>query len=263
MKSRMKKAQKIETKGVGSARLALVASIDSLSDGASRADVVKVASSKIGRLFTQEELDVSLIRYDIGAEVNELRRAEATYGAGLVAEVATAVGRDVDTLYDYASVASLVPRDKFRELTERVNAAGVPLSFSHFVELATKNGKRKDKGLREDQWLALFERALNEKLSVRTLGTLVRRMLNEGTATEAKNGMSLPKLMRMTGRLLDYLSKVDDLTIALESDGSPKNEVQLTTTIEQLEAIRAKCVLTLNRLRAIQGNEGATLAAAE
>jgi hypothetical protein len=205
-----------------------------------------------------------LIRYDIGAEVNELRRAEANHGSGLVAETAARVGRDEDTLYDYSSVASLIPRDKFRELTDRVNVAGIPLSFSHFVKLAKKNGKKEDNGLREDQWMPLFERALNEKLSVRALGKLVQETLREaGRATQAKGNAPLSKLVTMTRRLVDYSQKLDELTIALEDDASAKDVVQLSTTVEQVEAIRDKCVRALNRLHAMQGSESAMLAAAE
>lgn len=103
---RATKTRKGNTNGIPTARPASAPSTERPSKGPSRDAPVKWACSKLG-LFTQEELDVGLSRYDIGAEVNELRAAEATHGDGLVAEVGDGIGRDADSRYNYGQGAAL------------------------------------------------------------------------------------------------------------------------------------------------------------
>ena len=227
-----------------------------------RKTLVRTAVAHIGKLFTTEDTNVAVVRFDIGEQVGRLMNAEDAHGKGLVAEVAKELGRDADTLYDYARVGALWTRTGFRKLVARKNDAGATLSFSHFVELAKKGGKN-GKALEQAQWMPLFEKALKEKLSVHVLRELVRKALG-GELGATLEPPAVHKLAKVTGNICEKTSALTELVAELEKKGiEVADAAQLSLTIEQVEKTGAECAGLLARLRSVRTNVETPRAAAE
>jgi hypothetical protein len=108
-------------------------------------------------------------RYKIGAIVRSVMEDDGTYGERAVERIADVLGRDAVTLYRYAAVAKTWSEREMRDLSQRPNGHGEPLSWSHWVELA-----RAPKTWR--QWLEL---ALLDSWPVRRLAREIGAELSE------------------------------------------------------------------------------------
>ena len=132
--------------------------------------------TQVAQLLTTGAVEAAKARHKIGAIINCIDDDGKRYGSGAVRKVAAAVGRDVDSLYDYARVAKTWPTGEFSKIAARKNGGGVPLTFSHFVQLAHVGNSR----TRE----SLMERAYGESLSVRALERLVDEHLDRAPSEE-------------------------------------------------------------------------------
>ncbi len=112
----------------------------------------------IQRLLVTAAVDEIRTRYKIGGIVRSIQNEEAIYGARAVERLAIALGRDQATLYRYAAVAKMWPEQEMLALCRRRNCYGEPLSWSHWLELASL-----------EDWRPWLERALAEGWSVRRL----------------------------------------------------------------------------------------------
>jgi hypothetical protein len=111
-------------------------------------------------LLVTSDTDTLKARCEIGSHVLQVRDDGNKYGKNGVKQLAAALDRDADSLYDYAAVASLVKEEPFSKLVRERSKHELPLTFSHWVVLAKADEKN-----RED----LARKALQEGWSVRTL----------------------------------------------------------------------------------------------
>ena len=219
-----------------------------------RVALVRTAVAQIAKLLAREDTNAALIRFDIGEHVNRIKSAEDSHGSGLVAEVAKELGRDEDTLYDYGRVAALFTRSGFQKLSARKNAAGTTLSFSHFVELAKKDGKN-GKGLEDERWKPLLEKALTEALPVRALRDLVRDALGGAEESGSQSAGPLGHLAKLSRTCCDKTSTLAAAVGNVEKEGvAAGDDEQLDLAIANVERTHATCAELLVRLRAVRGN---------
>jgi hypothetical protein len=129
--------------------------------------------TRVIELFGRNDARDALDRYAIGCIIRDVRDSEQTYGQASVAKIARRIGRDVDTLYEYANVAETWSEVEVKRLLERKTAAGLPLSFTHLVVLSRLRRKR-------DSLKKLTDRAL-EGLSARHLRALVDEERRRGS----------------------------------------------------------------------------------
>lgn len=120
---------------------------------------------KIRGLMATRATGDTKVAYQIGAEVFGITKETEKYGRGSVKLLAGELGCTAALLYSYARVAAAWNPEEFKEATKKANAKGLPLTFSHFVELAREE---ESKAAREH----LFALALRESLDRR--GTLIR-----------------------------------------------------------------------------------------
>jgi hypothetical protein len=90
---------------------------------------------RIKKLLAKNTTTTSSARYEIGRLVNEVSD-EKQFGDHAVKKLALALDRDEDSLYEYGKVAEAWTEAQFEKLAARRSANGMPLTFSHFVELA-------------------------------------------------------------------------------------------------------------------------------
>jgi hypothetical protein len=105
------------------------------SDGASRALSAKIEEIRahLARITPRDSTE----RYRIGLAVRALEEDPRKYGQAAVARTARALGVGEGTLYEYALVARAWSERAFQDLAARKGGrTGLPLSFSHFIELA-------------------------------------------------------------------------------------------------------------------------------
>jgi hypothetical protein len=112
----------------------------------------------IQRLLAEAATDEIDKRYKIGAIVRAvIETKDGKYGEHAVENLASAIGRDATTLYQYAAVAGMWTEPEMRVHSRRLDAHGEPLSWSHWMELTRAKATWR-------QWLEL---ALLESWSVR------------------------------------------------------------------------------------------------
>ncbi len=132
---------------------------------------LKEACGEVQRILNRNDARDAFDRYQVGCVIRNVRNAEHSYGQGAVGKIARAVGRDVDTLYEYADVAETWSQLEITRLLERKTLLGVPLSFTHLVVLSKV---RRDRDLLK----ALTDRAI-AGLSARHLRALVDEQRRE------------------------------------------------------------------------------------
>jgi hypothetical protein len=119
---------------------------------------------EIKKLLSEDTSDMLARRHKIGVAVVELKN-EDMYGYHAVERLADDLGYDKSTLYEYADVAEAWPAKAFSEVCGRKTTKGMPITFSHLVELTdVDNPKRRAKLLDEVFAKSLSVRALREKI---------------------------------------------------------------------------------------------------
>lgn len=139
-------------------------------------------------------------RHQVGAIIVDVKRSRHKYGTQAVQRLAKALGSDEQTLYRCASVAQCWSRTQIEALLARTTEYGQPLTWSHFVVLATVPSAKH----RAD----LFDRALREVLSVRALAALVDDTSADADADDGSNPRVLGRLARTTDRLARELDAI-------------------------------------------------------
>jgi hypothetical protein len=116
--------------------------------------------SAIRKLLARAAEDEVGARYEAGVLIAKIEdRRDAYYGESAVACVARALGQKPRTLYRYATVARTWPRKEMAALGRRRNCHGLPLVWSHWVELAG-----------EKEWKAWLELTLTKGWRAKRLG---------------------------------------------------------------------------------------------
>lgn len=172
-------------------------------------------------------------RHAVGVIVSEVKRTRHKYGARAVAQIATALGTDEQTLYRCAVVAECWTEPQIEALLERTTELGQPLSFSHFVLLASVSSARTR--------AALFDRAVREALSVRRLALLVE-VPEGGGETAGESGRALGRVLRTTERLAREVESIEG--VLSDPSSTPELREQARTALEQ-------AIAATERLRAV------------
>lgn len=137
-------------------------------------------------LLVTSDLDTLKARCEIGLHVVQVMDDREKYGKTALGKLAVALGRDEDSLYDYAAVARLVPKEPFTKLLRERSIHGLPLTFSHWVVIADvceqtrKNSNEKD-----------LKKADAE--AVKKGADLARTALDEGWSVRALKDKANPK----------------------------------------------------------------------
>jgi hypothetical protein len=127
------------------------------------------------------------VRYEVAVLLADAKRARDRFGPNAVGRLAASLHRAPGTLYREAAVAECWPPPVFGEHRGRRDARGRPLSWSHWVSLATVS----DAGRRD----ALLARAWRDALSARALRALVG-----GAVISPKRDADLTMLLRAYAR---------------------------------------------------------------
>jgi hypothetical protein len=185
-------------------------------------------------------------RWRAASEMRAVRDGEGRYGAQAIPRLARALGRDEATLYKYIAVAECWTEAAFDALLAKTTVHGVPLSFSHFVELAAIDSVARRS--------ALFERALAEGLGVRELARLGRESVDPTPASGETSALrrSLSEIVAGTRRMHEHLLGWSPVLGRLEDADvdEPGLDELLETAIEAHKALRAEEGLALRRLEA-------------
>ncbi len=117
--------------------------------------------NEIRDLLAEAEHGDVLARYKVACAIREVRDA-GTYGAGAMKKLVEVLGKSESWVNDYATLAATWPdADKFAVLAAKKNKKGIPLTWSHFIELMRVEDK--------DRRQTLMEQSLKEGWSVADL----------------------------------------------------------------------------------------------
>jgi hypothetical protein len=207
---------------------------------------LRAACESIRALLAEAGRSEVRSRYAIGAIVADVKRSRHKYGARAVAQLSDALGTDEQTLYRCASVAECWSQAQLEALLDRTTALGQPLSFSHFVLLASVSAAQAR--------AELFERAVHEGLSVRRLALLVEAPSGaSGSGRESRDPIG--RVLRTTERLAREIESIDD-ELRPELESAPRLRADARTALEQAIAttdrLRSVLELRLERLRSAQ-----------
>lgn len=171
----------------------------------------------VAKLLATASEDEVRTRYQIGQIISELKRAENKYGANAVERVAKPLGRPASTLYRYSLVAERWSLDRLGTVLGRRNTLGQPLSWSHFVVLASVDGSTQRK--------TLLERTLSESLSARQL----RLLLGAPPKKSASPTASLRRVLERVEAFGDVAAAWTEAIGALEG----KNDDELAELLDR------------------------------
>jgi hypothetical protein len=192
---------------------------------------------EVQQLLNRNDARDAYDRYLIGTIIRDVRNQAHTYGEGSVGKIARVVGRDVDTLYEYADVAETWSQTEVTRLLERKTALGVPLSFSHLIELSKV---RRDRDLLK----ALTERAFGG-ISARHLRALVeerRRGLVTNRATPPVAVSQLQRIVKLSQGLIEATQAFENHLYELSSvERTPKLVDLLQRTLQKQIELRRLC----------------------
>ena len=182
-------------------------------------------------------------RHAIGVVVNDVKNTPDTYGKEAVKQLAQDLGFEKSTMYEYANVAEAWPARDFTKLCERRTGNGMPITFSHLVELIRiKNEASRAK---------LLEKVFEDSLSVRAL----REDTNEGTTKSSKKRAAVPilatmisaadKVIEIQSRWTSSLQEIREFPSTTElaaqlADVVAKNEALCTATLKTGELLETE-----------------------
>lgn len=142
-------------------------------------------------------------RYKIGVIVHGVDLGGKKYGTDPVGQLAAALGKDPNTLYEYSRVAGTWPLGKFTSILSKRNAFGLTLSWTHFVVLSYVKA--------EKPRTALTKRALLEGLTVERLRALIGagRPTNSVPSVRTTFGQAVKTMKSMAEGLLEKAKALD------------------------------------------------------
>jgi hypothetical protein len=129
------------------------------------------ATQAVARQFEQtlskERRDTILIRHELGRQLDQVIREEATYGSAAVEQLAAYLTLSPDFLYKLHTYFQLYNREQVGRWAERRMSNGGMITFNHLTTIIAVKS--------EPQRLQLVARIFEESLSVRDLRILLRR----------------------------------------------------------------------------------------
>jgi hypothetical protein len=207
-------------------------------------------------LIVRSEPRAAYERYQIGCIIRDVRNDRRKYGVGSVAKLARALARDEDTLYEYADVAETWSSTEVARLLERKSTLGIPLSFSHLIEISRVR--------RDPEALKVTTARAFDGISVRQLRELVDSYLQPAGAGHAAPNRSLRQLTRLV-RLSEGLIDSTRASVEWWSDlrtahGTPELAALLDRAVAKQEDLRRACEQNVQQLKAEQARVEAELA---
>jgi hypothetical protein len=186
----------------------------------------------VRRLFIEARNAGCSARYRIGAVVLGIMDDPTKYGTSGVKSLASAVRKNEDTLYMYASVARCWNADEFGALSARVGRHGEPLTFAHFIALAQVPSTERRS--------ALLECALADGLAVRELRRIVaqRAMRDDAPAGRTKLQAALATTLTTVGVLRSLQRIVTELRSSFTAN---ELEAQVTQLLAACERLHGEC----------------------
>ena len=158
-------------------------------------------------LAAAERTDV-VARYQVGVIVREAMD-EGRYGKKAVGRMEKDLGRDQQTLYAYGVVALAWSAADFRAMTKEPNAKGIPLTWSHYEEIAAVKDGRARRGL--------VTRAQKKCLTVRQLREIIPASKPDG----GKSASKVKSPVVAIGRLVRTLDTVKEKALAWQQKLGP------------------------------------------
>lgn len=202
---------------------------------------------EIKQLLSEDASNELARRHRIGLAVLDLKDGR-TYGDRAVERLAKRIGYDKSTLYEYADVAKTWPSEALEKLCARRTTKGMPITFSHLVELAAVASERR---------VTLLERVFEKSLSVRALQELIGDQDNHvGKPKKAISGRAAKVGMQTTDRsgLAGWIAEVD---AQLEA------QARWTSSLPEIRTLPSTAELAQQLTTAIASNEALRAAAAE
>jgi hypothetical protein len=164
-------------------------------------------------------------RHAVGVIVADVKRSRHKYGARAVAQLSEVLGTDEQTLYRCATVAECWTEPQLEALLGRTTTLGQPLSFSHFVLLASV-----PQTLRRAE---MFERAVRDGLSVRRLALLLEPA--PASKPDHRSDHALDRVVRTTEQLAHEIESVEH-DLRSGHGAAPKLRAEVSTALEQATA---------------------------
>ena len=161
----------------------------------------KAACKEARELLVAADRSDVLARYKIGLIIYSVMD-ESKYGEGGVERMEAELGLKQKVLYKYGKVAATWTEPEFKAEMKRTNAKGLPLTWSHYEQLARVQDGRKLNGF--------ITRALKEFLSVDALKAIIDADKQEakqavaGEVTEVSPSVAI----RPLDQALDAFEKV-------------------------------------------------------
>jgi hypothetical protein len=200
--------------------------------------------SHIARVTPRDSIE----RYKIGVVVRALEDDPRRYGLSAVAAAAQELGFSASTFYGYGLVARAWSEHDFQELAARRGGqTGLPLSFSHFIELAALE----DIKVRD----ALMEVALGHGWTIRELRARIGRVGRPGNPPAPYP--VLKSILNMSKSLIDRraawhesLTKLTDVEPSRELAELLESTLTAQRAIEQ--AFAEDAALTASALKRVR-----------
>ncbi len=196
--------------------------------------------NEIQKLIAEDTSSELTRRHKIGVGVLELKN-EDKYGTGAVERLADDLGYHKSTLYEYADVAEMWPSGAFEKLCVRKTTKGMPITFSHLVELTgVKNAKRRASLLEQVFTKSLSVRGLQEKIEGRAKSAAKLASRYNGVEAEPTD---LARMLLGVGESLQVVSMwMASLPTIRKLPSTKELAKQLADAVAQAEALRAAVV---------------------
>ena len=226
-------------------------SVQSATDEISKNEHLQTKYNELQDLLGKGLRGEAQAKYDSGRVVADVMDKPKRYGEQGVKLLGKAFRLDVDTLYGYANVARVWSATDFKKLMTRTGDLGVPLTFSHLIELSkVKEAKKRDR---------LIERCLDEGLTVRELkNALVGRRSHlevvkddpaESESAESSSVGSISKLVELSSEVIDQVRTIHGALTAIEEEESTENLRELlASAVKGQRELQEACAANLKAL---------------
>ena len=164
-------------------------------------------------------------RYRVGIIIAGIKAGERKYGVRAVEKLADALGRSAASLYRHATVAERWSRAEVNALLRRRNSRGQPLSWSHWVFLASVASTK--------ERARLLDEALTKSLSARELAGLVTQ---EDAEDSSPKSSRLPTLRTILAETDNVTARWRQLAAGVGQGEAQKVDEAIERTIQALKA---------------------------
>ncbi|TKC98149.1 DUF1016 family protein [Polyangium fumosum] len=190
---------------------------------------------KVRKALAKSGPEDARARYQLGELVKDAMADEEKYGKKAVHQIGLSLGYDEKTLYRYSKVAKAWPLDELNELLKQpYPKIGMPLSFSHLLEIAgVEDGRKRRKYVNQ---------VLKEGLPVRELKSRITAESAPGRKGPESNTVKTLRGMRSASK--KWLAQVQAwerlLPAPNEAPPPPELRERYQETLEQQRELIAR-----------------------